>query len=814
MKKYLICAVAAAASCSVVGQPVPKPPVSPTPVVRFEYDAQGNPTRSIQAPNVTGFGFANTTSYDRLNRPVSKLDARNGTTRMGYDGQDNLTTVSDPRRLVTQYPRDGLGQTTQLISPDTGTASQTYDAAGNLKTRLDSRGVQAFYSYDALNRLVNITYSRSGTSSRQSFSWGYDMTGPDYGAGVGRLSRTDHPNGATRWAYDRQGRVTQNYGRINAATGANSAQVVLGALSAFNALGQQTSLTYPSGRKLSMTYTSAKLSGLSLGKDATTIPVPLLSQIQWEPFGDVKGWQWNMNTGQQAVTYTRDTSGRLVRYTLGGLYRDLTYDEANRIKAYTHRQRSDNAVSPVYDQSFGYDELGRLTKIGAQGTSWSIGYDANGNRTSVTVNGTASAYTTPATSNRLASLTNPARALSYDAMGNTVTDTGKGYTATYDLAGRLTTVTKAGITTTYTYDGLGRRIRKASSTGAASTVLFAYGQGGEILGEYDSTGKALREYIWMAGRPVAMFTPDPVNPTINPPLVYFIHTDHLNTPRVVVDRNDKRRWRWLVEPFGNAAPEANPEGLGVFTQNLRFPGQYADTESGLFYNFYRDLDPSSGRYVQSDPVGLAGGINTFAYVGGNPLSGIDPSGLDCVNAMGVTSCNTPFGPIQFPTPSGWPATINPSGPNYHAYNVPVSLDGRDPNCVMNGIINNPTPGSPLSASIQGTLNNATPATAQSIFDGIDWLSSFGNDSGGYNNSPVLSYSMNGGTIVVNVTMPGHPLFPGYVVRGVRGGQVINYGEGTGRLQGSLSQRMGLAGQINGVWNSQTQGIVNGCSCAR
>jgi len=122
-----------------------------------------------------------------------------------------------------------------------------------------------------------------------------------------------------------------------------------------------------------------------------------------------------------------------------------------------------------------------------------------------------------------------------------------------------------------------------------------------------------------------MFTPDTV--ATNPPLVYYFHTDHLDTPRVVTDTSSNLRWRWLAEPFGTTAPETNPASLGAFTQNLRFPGQYADQETGLSYNLFRDFDSSTGRYVQSDPIGLGGGINTYAYVEGNPLSYVDPNGL-------------------------------------------------------------------------------------------------------------------------------------------------------------------------------------------
>ena len=87
-------------------------------------------------------------------------------------------------------------------------------------------------------------------------------------------------------------------------------------------------------------------------------------------------------------------------------------------------------------------------------------------------------------------------------------------------------------------------------------------------------------------------------------------------------------WSWEnTEAFGNNLPDENPSALGTFSYNLRMPGQYFDQETGIHYNYFRDYDPTTGRYTESDPIGLKGGINTYAYVGGNPLSLFDPSGL-------------------------------------------------------------------------------------------------------------------------------------------------------------------------------------------
>jgi RHS repeat-associated protein len=108
----------------------------------------------------------------------------------------------------------------------------------------------------------------------------------------------------------------------------------------------------------------------------------------------------------------------------------------------------------------------------------------------------------------------------------------------------------------------------------------------------------------------------------------YIVSDHLDTPRFIYDDEKALTWRWASDGFGRQAADDDPDGDGYQVNfNLGFPGQYDDLESGLVYNWNRYYDSEIGRYVTSDPIGVFGGLNTYAYVGGNPLALSDRTGL-------------------------------------------------------------------------------------------------------------------------------------------------------------------------------------------
>lgn len=111
--------------------------------------------------------------------------------------------------------------------------------------------------------------------------------------------------------------------------------------------------------------------------------------------------------------------------------------------------------------------------------------------------------------------------------------------------------------------------------------------------------------------------------------MFYVYNDQINTAREITNGAGAIVWQADPDPFGANPPNENPAGQGQFTYNPRFPGQYFDRETGLHYNYYRDYDPQTGRYVQSDPIGLAGGLNTYSYVGSSPLIATDRFGLAC-----------------------------------------------------------------------------------------------------------------------------------------------------------------------------------------
>jgi RHS repeat-associated protein len=190
--------------------------------------------------------------------------------------------------------------------------------------------------------------------------------------------------------------------------------------------------------------------------------------------------------------------------------------------------------------------------------------------------------------------------------------------------------------------------------GTATTAPFAITWNNVEVGAYTITAKA-NDNLGLATVSAVVS----VNVTGTATQAYFIHTDQIDTARLITDQSGQAVWTTDLEPFGANPPNENPVGRGTFTYNQRFPGQYFDRETGLHYNYHRDYDPQTGRYVESDPIGLAGGVNTYGYVKGNPIRYIDPLGLVnfFVTGGGYVAAGTTGGELS----SGFYANVDKTG---------------------------------------------------------------------------------------------------------------------------------------------------------
>jgi RHS repeat-associated protein len=556
----------------------------------FGYDNNGNQT-TTNAP----LSRNSTSVYDELNRLKEITDPASGITQFGYDANDNLTSVTDPRNLVTSYTYSGFGDLKTQASPDTGVTTNTYDSAGNIDTSTDSRGVVTDYDYDVANRPTSVSFTLGGVTD-QTITYGYD-------AGTnqnGRLTSAADANHTLAWTYDSHGRVTgkgQTVGSTTLAIGYG-----------YDGAGRLGNVTLPSGSVVTYGYNAnGQVTSVTLNGSTT-----IINGITYDPFGPITGWTWGNGT---FASRGFDTDGKITQVdnANGASLKNYSYDDAFRITGIG------DAGNGALSWTYGYDLLDRLTSATSTSVSQGWTYDANGNRLTQTGT-TPSSYSNSSSSNRVNSISGSlARTYGYDNAGNTL---GFGSaTFTYNNRGRMLTASNGGITATYTYNALGQRIKRAT---ASATAVYVYDEAGHLAGEYTAAGALVQETVWLGDTPIATLRPNGSGGVV----LYYVHADHLNTPRLINDTSNNLRWRWDSDAFGTNAPSENPSGLGTFEYGLRFPGQQYDGVMGLHYNYFRDYDPTVGRYVQSDPIGLeGGGFSTYAYVLADPLRKIDPRGL-------------------------------------------------------------------------------------------------------------------------------------------------------------------------------------------
>jgi RHS repeat-associated protein len=598
------------------------------------YDANGALNTSTDALGRVTDGDVD--ALGRLSQIIANLNNKatdQATTKFQYDTRNNLTAVIDPKGLTTGYTYDGLDNLRQLSSPDSGVTSYGYDAAGNRVSKLDARGITTTYNYDALSRLTG----QLGPTVAQNAYFDYDLPTSDCLGGetfdVHRLAQIRDESGSTRYCYDRLGNLVRKVQGVSGGTTLTTGDT-------YNVAGRVSAITYPSGATVTYQRDSdGRITRINAVPVVGASQVTLVSSVSYLPFGPIAALTFG-NGRVLTKAYDKNYGVDIVSDSVtGGLSEDLTLNSVGAVTGLAERVSASSSVG----RTFVYDGLDRLTtQKNGNTTVEGFKYDTTGNRTSKTVGNTTTTYGYQSTNHRLSAVGSLAR--TYDASGSTAL-IGSGASApgfVFDDGGRLRdykvgTVVKA----SYRYNGNGERVLRIDSANGANSEQFVYDEAEHLLGEYTLTGARVKEYVWLEDTLVAVLSDhDGSN-------YQFVETDQLGTPRAVIHPvKNIIIWRWDLNntAFGEHLPNADPDANALsYTLNVRYAGQYYDGISGLEYNYFRDYDAATGRYLESDPTGLLGGTSTYGYSMERPLDFFDETGLGSAPSRGLSAASRSAG---------------------------------------------------------------------------------------------------------------------------------------------------------------------------
>ena len=572
-----------------------------------QYDALGLPKTIIDA-----LGQATTIERDLLGRPTLITYADGRTTTLRYDltatSKGYLGEIVDASGTTT-YERDAHGRVTtktqRLINGDTRSVSYSYNAQGLLASTTYPGGQALQYVYDTTGQLTGLTWG--GQSLVSGITW--------------------NPLGQpTGWSWNLPG-----------------ASTAIPASRSYNTAGQLTATEFSSYQ-----YDAAgRINGITQNlwqpastnpQDSTISEAPASWTVQYSPAGRITGFTRTTaaNTPADTATFQYDPNGNRSASTreVAGTTTSRAYSgnaSHNRLLGFS-QTTSTGGNSASTSVTYQYNNAGDLLSDGLT----SYHYDSEGRLDSATTGQGPDAPTTKYAHNALGQ-----RVFKTEPLFSSTATPGTGKNLNNLLA-------DDGEEGEQEPPGLIQQILNfwsklwSPSTSDAEKLgwSYVYAEDGSLLGEYGSGGSAssgTSQYLYL---PTAS-GPMPIAAVIKGQ-TYAIHSDHLNTPRKLSQADGQAAWQWAYSAFGEEQPttgakrftsEATTPSTGAtsipeVTFNLRYPGQYFDSETKLHYNHFRSYDPrNGGRYTQSDPIGLDGGWNRFAYVDGNPLSFVDLLGL-------------------------------------------------------------------------------------------------------------------------------------------------------------------------------------------
>lgn len=534
-------------------------------------------------------------AYNGSGQLISGTNELNQTTLFSYQGGD-LATVTDPLnrsvglffdsagRLgsvtttsgqLVRFAYDPLDRVTRVTDPRQGTTLASYDANSNLVSFTDARGNTTSYVYDNMGR---------ATSRRDPLL--HDMT-VQYNADGSVNQSTDRRGQITSHTYDFLGRPTQIAYADSSTTsftydGGSRLTQVVDSLSgtstfAYDNLDRLTSKTTPQGT-ISYAYDNAgrRTSMTVAGQSAVNYTYDAADRVT------------QISRGTATVTFAYDAAGRRTSTSLpNGITTEYSYDAASQLTGLTYKQGS----TVLGNLTYAYDVSGRRTQVGGS-------YARTGLPQAVT----SATYDAANHQTAFAGQT-----LSYDVNGNLTSD--GTYSYTWNARNQLVSISASGLSASFAYDAFGDRISKTVN-GTSTTYLY---DGPNLVQEL------------VAGTPTANILVGGVDEVLTrtdaggtwSPLV-----DGLGSTSALTDAAGTVQTQYTYEPFGSTTATG-----GTNSSSTQYTGRENDG-TGLYYYRSRYYSPKLQRFISEDPIGLLGGANRYAYVGGDPMNFVDPFGLD------------------------------------------------------------------------------------------------------------------------------------------------------------------------------------------
>ncbi|WP_372509518.1 RHS repeat-associated core domain-containing protein [Streptomyces humicola] len=655
-------------------------------VTSYAYDERGALTSVVDALGTVQCTAVN----DAAGRPLEMTEAGGATIRVVRDASGRIVKTTDAAGASTRVTWTAAGRIARRELPDGTAETWSYDAEGNpvehraadgrvsnyeynpfdlCSARTDPDGTRYEFEYDTELRLVSVT-------NPQGDRWSYI-----YDAAGRLVTETDFNGRTLRYAYDAVGRLV---GRRNGADETLSfTRDILGAVVEQRSADEVTTYAYDgSGRLLrasnSHTVMEYEYDGLgrttreSVNGRSMTYAYDALGRVveRHTPGGIVSTWTYDAAGRPEALSsagydlhFAYDANGREIARTLNsGVTLTQAWDRTNRLTAQSvthgpdavrpliqHREYAygaDGFITEIKELTTGtrrydLDAAGRVTAVHARDWSETYAYDAVGNLTRAVTPDAKAANAADAASTADTSRESTGTLLrragrtsfTYDAQGRVIRSTKRllnGQTRTRSFTWNaqdqlVGTVTPDGTRWRYLYDPLGRRIAKQRlGDGDTVTVELRFTWDGSRLAEQTSSDGQTTTWDYVLGthRPLTQVDRDLSQAEVDLRF-HAITTDLVGTPTELVSVEGELAWHHRTTLWGAPAPDPTADAVDC---PLRFPGQYADPETGWNYNYFRYYDPNTARYATPDPLGLVPAPNHHAYVE-NPLAWIDPLGL-------------------------------------------------------------------------------------------------------------------------------------------------------------------------------------------